>query len=139
MRGRPCGHAGVGRADAWTRGRRWPVDGLWTARPIRSAHAPACGGGPRPLAGQQRGLITRQQALAAGWSQDRLDRHVREGRLVRRGPGGYAGAVPQDGVAAHAQLVRARQLGKRGEWFTARRSAAVLLQLPLLGCLPALP
>ena len=92
-----------------------------------------------PLAGQQHGLITRQQALAAGWSQDRLDRHVREGRLVRRGPGVYAGAVPQDGVAAHAQLVRAWQLGKRGEWFAARRSAAVLLQLPLLGRSPALP
>ncbi len=87
-----------------------------------------------PEAFTQSGRFTWQQARAVGWTRRRLERAVRDGVLLERGSGVYAVlGEAADPVVAHAHLVREVQLAAHERWYAARRSAAFLMGLPLIG------
>ena len=91
-----------------------------------------------PEVARQGGRFTYQQGRASGWTSYRLDRAVRAGLLIETTRGVFAVAVhTADPVQTHADLVRDIQLSSRKPWFAARRSAALLMQLPIIGRPPA--
>jgi hypothetical protein len=93
-----------------------------------------------PEAAAQDGRFSYQQARAAGITRHALSRALQAGILVETAHGVYAVAsqgLGLDAVAAHAALVRDLQLSSSKAWCAARRSAALLMQLPLIGRPPA--
>lgn len=88
----------------------------------------------------RRGVISRNEALALGYSSAGVAAAVRSGEWTRLHPGAYvetALLTAASGVELHALQVAARLLVLRPGWVAARRSAAVLHELPLLGPLPS--
>jgi hypothetical protein len=87
-------------------------------------------------------VVTAAEALAHGWSYPELSRAVRRGDLHRLVSGAY---VPRaaweawDDRARHVALARARVATREDGWALARRTAAVVHGVPLLGRLPAQP
>jgi very-short-patch-repair endonuclease len=80
------------------------------------------------IAGRQHGVITRTQLLAEGWSESRIDREVRAGRLHRLQAGVYAlGHRPSTDAARWLAAVLACGDGA----VLARHSAGALLGLPV--------
>lgn len=98
---------------------------------------------PRSPLPYRDGLVfTAAEALTHGWSYAELGRAVRRGEILRVAEGAYVPRRAWDGWDVKARhLARARgKLATRGEeWALARRTAAVLHGIPLLGRLPAQP
>ncbi|HUR52034.1 MAG TPA: hypothetical protein VMZ11_07915 [Mycobacteriales bacterium] len=96
---------------------------------------------PTPrIANDQHGLFSRAQALDDSWTRSRLDRARTRGRVVAVAPGVYASAdrlTAVDRRERHLLEARALVLAHGDAWHLARRSAAVLHGLPLLGAAPA--
>ena len=96
-----------------------------------------------PTAAQaQRGCFTFRQALAAGWTKSELVTAIRRGYLVKVRPNVYAEATGHAALKdrdLHLCLIAAEQLGLGMRWHAARRSAAVVLDLPLIGEQPVVP
>ena len=95
-----------------------------------------------PEAFSQDGRFTYQQARAFGITHHRLYSAVGNGLLVSPRPGLFApadGADVVDPVLRHAILVREAQLASKQPWAAARRSAALLMGLPLIGQPPEVP
>ncbi len=93
-------------------------------------------------AGKQLGCFTTAQALAAGWRGDQLATAVAVGGLRRLRRGVFTDAARYDELDVrdrHVLQVRADLLMLAPRWHAARRSAAVLWGLPLLGALPRTP
>jgi hypothetical protein len=90
----------------------------------------------------QDGLFTRPQARAAGWSKGQVDRALANGELTSLAPGVFLPTLDLGYLTArerHAVLTRAQLLDLGGGWHAARRSAAVLHGIPLLGSAPRTP
>ena len=93
-------------------------------------------------AATQGGCFSYEQLLATGWHKAHVETAERTGRLVRVRPGVYAEG---DLVAALDERgrrlldIRADQLALGPRWFAARRSAATVLGLPLIGNAPDVP
>lgn len=100
---------------------------------------------PAPLARagarmQRRGgVLTRREALAAGLSAAEVVTLLRRGTWVPVGRGAYAAGLPDDPGAAHALVAAGRERRLVGRHAVCRRSAALVLGLPLLGPPPAQP
>ena len=95
-----------------------------------------------PEAATQGGCFRYRQAWAVGWTYDLLESAVRRGQLhrVRRGVWIERELWELlDDRGRHATTVRADLLTLPHGWHAARRSAAVVLDLPLIGALPAVP
>lgn len=92
-----------------------------------------------PVAADQRGLFSRQQALASATSEGAFQRAARGAALTRLAAGVYAGtqAALDDRRARHLLETDATILSLGDTWVAARRTAAVLHGLPLLGTAPA--
>jgi hypothetical protein len=91
-----------------------------------------------PEAAHQGGRFSYQQARAFGLTRHRLARLLKQGVLLDAGHGVYAPATAtSDPVRAHANLVHEAQLASTRQWYAARRSAALLMGLPLIGRPPA--
>lgn len=91
---------------------------------------------------QQGGAVTRAQALAAGFSPARIATLVRRGTWVDAQRGVYlegAALAAADVWAEQALLVAARALAMRGRHAASRRTASLVLGLPLLGTVPVPP
>lgn len=87
-----------------------------------------------PDALRQGGRFSYQQARAAGLTIRQLRRAVRDGELLEVGYGVYAAVVAASHPAeVQANLVRNVQLARREKWFAARRTAAILMALPIIG------
>lgn len=94
------------------------------------------------IAAAQHGCFTLAQATQAGWSKPALAKAVRHGLVVRVRSGVYAEAVTHaahEGHEAHLALIMAEQLALGAHWHAARRSAAVVWGLPLIGAPPDTP
>ncbi len=79
-------------------------------------------------------LVLRKLALAEGWSDDELARHVRGGAFTRLRRGAYVtGADPLTVEARHRLLVSATMTSLRRPAVVSHQSAAVLHDLPLWG------
>lgn len=91
------------------------------------------------IAQDQYELFSRAQALEDGWSKGALDRALAAGRLVALAPGVYVDAETLEGDRRSRHLLEARALvlAHGDAWHLARRSAAVLHGLPLLGPAPS--
>lgn len=90
----------------------------------------------------QLGCFTSEQALAIGWTKWTLDAACRRQRLVRLRPGVFVDAdslARRDRRARHLTLIVAEQLALGQQWCAARRSAAVVYELPLIGDIPDRP
>ncbi|MGB8649911.1 MAG: type IV toxin-antitoxin system AbiEi family antitoxin domain-containing protein [Mycobacteriales bacterium] len=95
-----------------------------------------------PEASRQRGVFSLQQARAAGVGQRALRRALADGTVVQVRPCVFAAwdlSSGRDVVAVHRARVLAEQLGRGPGWFAARRSAALLMGLPLIGRPPLRP
>lgn len=93
-----------------------------------------------PEAAQQLGRFSHAQARAAGWSSRSLARAVRRQQLLHVAHGVYASTDQvADPVLQHAAALRAAQLASRQRWAGARRTAALVLGLPLIGRPPVVP
>ena len=115
---------------------------LWTAstRFVKVCH----GSGVLipPEAGRQGGCFTYTQARAVGWNYGLLASAVRRRqlRVVRRGVWIETSVwEPLDDRARHLVLVRADLLVLPAGWHAARRSAAIAMDLPLIGRVPDVP
>jgi very-short-patch-repair endonuclease len=86
-------------------------------------------------------VLTRDQAVTAGWSTREVAALVRSGRwrTLRRGTYLTGPELPEDPQAAHAVLVLAAVLASGVPAVGSHRSAAFLHGLPLLGPVPAEP
>jgi hypothetical protein len=87
-------------------------------------------------AATQGGCFTSGQAAVAGWSRGQLCRALASGALSRVRWGVWIETAlleSLDVAGRHAVTVRAEQLVLGPRWYAARRSAAVLCGLPLLG------
>jgi hypothetical protein len=96
----------------------------------------------RRLRRSQGGAVARAQALQAGFSKAEVATLLRRGTWVVAERGVYLeGAVlsAADVWAGHALRVAARNLALGGGHAASRRSAAVVLGLPVLGGVPAPP
>lgn len=92
------------------------------------------------IAAEQGGLFGRAQAQSDGWSKGALDRALAAGRTVALSPGVHVDLEQLAGQSRrelHLLAARAQVLGLGGTWYAARRTAAVLHGLPLLGRAPA--
>jgi hypothetical protein len=79
-------------------------------------------------------LVLRRLALAEGWSDDELARHVRGGDLTRLRRGAYVtGTDALTDAARHRLLVSATMASLRRPAVVSHQSAAVLHGLPLWG------
>jgi hypothetical protein len=77
-------------------------------------------------------LHLRRDAVLDGWSDDELNRLVRNGELGRLRRGAYVnGLLPLDPAARHRLLIRATMPGLRRPAVVSHQSAAVVLGLPL--------
>jgi hypothetical protein len=91
---------------------------------------------------RQDGLFTRRQARAAGWSKGQIDRALANGELTALAPGVFLPTrdlrylTPRE---RHAVSTRAQLLHLGEGWHAARRTAAVLHGIPLLGSAPRTP
>jgi hypothetical protein len=96
-----------------------------------------------PEAFQQDGRFTYHQARAAGITHHALYRALKHKVLEQHGHGVFVladGQVATDPVAAHRFLVRDAQLSaERRRWYAARRSALVLMGIPIIGTTPTRP
>lgn len=93
-----------------------------------------------PEAARQSGRFTYQQARASGLTARQLDRAVRDGLVKETARGVYAVTSQLDDPAlVQAAMVRDFQLASRSPWYAARRSAALLMGLPLIGYPPQVP
>jgi hypothetical protein len=96
-----------------------------------------------PLAAaEQLGCFSYEQAIAAGWHKAHIATAVRTQRLVRVRAGVYAASDLVAGLderGRHLLDIQADQLTLGPRWFAARRSAAVVLGLPLIGGVPVRP
>jgi hypothetical protein len=93
-----------------------------------------------PVAYDQHGLFTREQAAVAGFSKGAVDRLLASGRLLALAPGVYGAAPHIEGLVRrdrHLLEARALVLAHGDSWHLARRTAAVAYGLPLLGRAPA--
>ena len=92
-----------------------------------------------PVAVDQAGLFSRQQALLAAPSEGAFQRALRDGSVISyaRGVYGDAQLALPDRRTHHLLEARATILSLGDEWCVARRTASVLLGLPLLGRAPA--
>ncbi len=91
-----------------------------------------------PEASTQSGRFSYQQARAFGLTSGRLARAVKRGELLDHGRGVYGVTSDSiDPLAAHGALVRTAQLSSDSAWYAARRSAALLMNIPLIGKPPA--
>ncbi len=91
-----------------------------------------------PEAARQGWRFSYQQARAGGLTWPRLQTAVRRGLLEVTAHGVYAVAgLAVDPLEAHAQLLRDAQLSATQRWYGARRSAALLMGLPLIGRSPS--
>jgi hypothetical protein len=92
-----------------------------------------------PVATDQAGLFSRQQALEALASEGALRRALRAGSITPYATGVYGEAqlARSDRRTRHLLEARAAILSLGDEWCVARRTAAVLLGLPLLGRAPS--
>lgn len=91
------------------------------------------------LAAEQGGLFSRGQALEDGWTKGALDRALASGRTLALVPGVHLDAQHLAGLSRrdmHLLSARAAVLGLGDAWYAARRTAAVLHGLPLLGRAP---
>src|SRR5690242_16501161 len=79
------------------------------------------------IASKQFGLVTRDQALAAGLSEDAIGRRVRSGRWVRLHPNVYRLAGAPD---TWEQRILAAVLAAGPTAIASHLSAAVLWQVP---------
>ncbi|MDP9182984.1 MAG: hypothetical protein M3P04_09450, partial [Actinomycetota bacterium] len=88
-----------------------------------------------PVAGDQNGLFSRQQALLAATSEGAFHRARRAACAARLATGVYveAGLEGLDRRERHLLEARATVLSLGDQWCVARRTAAVLHGLPLLG------
>jgi len=94
------------------------------------------------IAAEQGGLFSRAQAADDGWSKGALDRALASGRTVALSPGIHVDAQVLADLSrrdAHLMTARAEILCLGDSWYAARRTAAVLHGLPLLGQAPAVP
>lgn len=94
------------------------------------------------ISADQHGVYSRTELDADGWSKGKIDRAVASGKLVALRPGAYIEASDltlREGAQRHLAELSALILTSRGDWHAARRSAAVLHGLPLLGVAPAEP
>jgi hypothetical protein len=92
------------------------------------------------IAQEQAGLFTREQAEAAGWSKGALDRALARGTVLPLACGVYTEAAALIEISRrerHLREARATILSLGDQWRAARRTAAVLHGLPLLGRAPA--
>jgi hypothetical protein len=92
------------------------------------------------IAREQHGLFSRTQALEDGWTRGRLDRALARGAVVSLAPGILTLAADLEGISRrdrHLLEARALVLAHGDDRHLARRSAAVLHGLPLLGLAPA--
>jgi hypothetical protein len=89
-----------------------------------------------PEAAWQHGRFSYSQARAAGITRRRLARALRRGELVEVGHGVFATTRPTKDLRAD---VVAAQLAGRRSWCAARRTAALIFGLPLIGCAPDVP
>ncbi|MGZ6804787.1 MAG: type IV toxin-antitoxin system AbiEi family antitoxin domain-containing protein [Nocardioidaceae bacterium] len=90
----------------------------------------------------QGGTFDRAQARAAGWTDSALDHALAAGRLVALRRGQLVVASHLDGLrgaARHEALLHAAIRAQGEGWHAARRSAAVVHRLPMLGPAPATP
>lgn len=79
-------------------------------------------------------LVLRRLAVAEGWTDDELARHVRDGALTRLRRGAYvAGADMVTDEVRHHLLIRATLASLRRPAVVSHQSAAVLHGLPLWG------
>jgi hypothetical protein len=95
-----------------------------------------------PEAVQQNGRFTYQQARAAGITHHALYRAVKDQLLQQSGHGVFRladGQTASDPVAAHRALVLDSQLSAELPWYAARRSALVLMGIPIIGTTPTRP
>src|SRR3712207_1301392 len=101
----------------------------------RSGRAPRTGDGPGHGDGMDTDrLVLRRLALAEGWSDDELARHVRGGDLARLRRGAYVtGTDAPTDAARHRLLVSATMASLRRPAVVSHQSAAVLHGLPLWG------
>lgn len=91
---------------------------------------------------RQGGAVTRAQALAGGHSAVEVAALLRRGTWLAPERGTYVLAQdvdPDEPHAEHALRVAARSLALGGGHVASRRSAALVLGLPLLGPVPAPP
>jgi hypothetical protein len=89
-----------------------------------------------PEARLQDGLFSRQQARAAGWSKGQVDRAIANGELTPLRPGILIPTLELEqrhGRERYETQLRADLLGLGDPWHAARRTAAVVHGLPLLG------
>jgi hypothetical protein len=78
--------------------------------------------------------VLRRRAVAEGWTDDELARHIRTGAMSRLRRGAYVdGAPPAGDAVRHRLLVHATVAGLRRPAVVSHQSAAVLLRMPLWG------
>lgn len=95
-----------------------------------------------PISAQQDGCFQTRQALAAGWTSDRLRNAEKAGSLAGLGRGVWIASAALEGLTVrqrHRIDVRADLLRLGPGWYAARRSAAFLTDLPLIGKDPSAP
>lgn len=96
----------------------------------------------REAAALRGGVFTRAEALGAGWTGHRLRAEVASKAWQRLETGVYVDASWYLGLEPrqrHLVDLRARLLVRADGWHAARRSAAIVHGLPLLGALPPRP
>jgi len=89
-----------------------------------------------PVAKDQYGLFSRHQAKEALSSEGSLDRALLAGTLTRLANGIYTAQNVTDRREQHLSRARAEILAAPGDWHAARRTAAIVHGLPLLGFAP---
>jgi Transcriptional regulator, AbiEi antitoxin len=99
---------------------------------------------PSALLEQQKGVLTRGQALSLGWTDSYIDRRVRQGRWQRLYPGVYAAfsGVPSRDCLLWAAVLRAGDGAALSHWTAAemwglatRPSDAVHVTIPVGRCI----
>jgi hypothetical protein len=91
---------------------------------------------------RQRGRFTYEQALRAGATKADVDTARRRGEVVRLRHDVYVaagGPVPADDREQHLDDLATEQLALGPHWYAARRSAAVVWDVPVLGRAPRVP
>lgn len=85
---------------------------------------------------QQRGCFSTSQARAAGWSESAIATARRTGAWIDVRHGVYLPRSDHellDARGQHLVLIAAEQVALGARWHAARRSAAVVFDLPLIG------
>ncbi len=96
----------------------------------------------RELALEQGGAFTITQALSCGWTRHQVQRAITTRVWTSPHPGVLLDTSWLTGLEPrprHLAMLHARLLFREGGWHAARRSAAVVHGLPLIGSPPAVP